>query len=291
MPSPRPALLVLVLASVGCNRARIKEATLDFFADRSAHPTVLAKHAPSPQAYDPWPEGEEGPLKVVEYHSAGRTLRGLFGLPSNEALAVDGKLPLLVYLHGGFALGEQDLADCTPFVKAGFAVWAPAFRGENGNPGDYELLYGELDDARAAVRFVPKLEGVDPSRVVVFGHSSGGMLSALLALSPDLPVRDTGSAGGLYGPDLFDHMDLPFVDSPTERRLRLFAPYTRQLKQPHFACVGDHDGMVRPVVEAAGAIAAKAHVQLATAVVSGDHLRSLAPCMEQFLARVLPKVR
>jgi pimeloyl-ACP methyl ester carboxylesterase len=220
----------------------------------------------------------------------GRTLRGLFLPPTEKGLAVGGKVPVLVYLHGGYALGADDLRDCAPFTRAGFAVWAPALRGENGNPGDYELAFGELDDARAAVKFAHTLDGVDPGRVVVFGHSAGAMLSALLALSPDLSVRDTGGAGGIYGPELFDHMEIPFVDSPTERRLRLFAPWVRQLKQPHFACVGDKD-WPRRIVEGLAPVATQAGVPLATSVVPGDHLGSLAPCMEQYLARVLPKVK
>jgi hypothetical protein len=44
------------------------------------------------------------------------------------------------------------------------------------------------------------------------------MLSAMLSRYPDLPVLDTGSAGGIYGPQVFDGLKRPFVDAPMERR-------------------------------------------------------------------------
>jgi hypothetical protein len=100
------------------------------------------------------------------------------------------------------------------------------------------------------------------------------MLTSLLALSPDLPVRDTGSAGGLYGPSLFDAFERPFVDSPRERQMRLFAPYVRQLKQPHFACVGRDDGRVVPIAEHAADIVKSARVPLDVRFVDGDHFTS-----------------
>jgi acetyl esterase/lipase len=261
----------------------------DFFADRASHPTVLAVHGPSPQSHAPWPEG--GPFEVVEYRSAGRTLRGLLGRPASRDLERDGKRPALVYLHGGFALDASDLRDCRPFLDAGLFVWAPALRGENGNPGDYELAFGELDDARAAIDHARTLPGVDASRIVVFGHSAGGMLSAMLALYPDLPVLDTGSAGGIYGPGLFDGLTRPFVDSPIERRMRLFAPYVERMKQPHFACVGDADLFPHRIAADTSAVAASRRLPFEMRVVTGNHFSSLPACMAAFLSRVRPKVQ
>ncbi|MGZ3450639.1 MAG: alpha/beta hydrolase family protein [Polyangiales bacterium] len=133
-----------------------------------------------------------------------------------------------MYLHGGFALGRGDLDDCDGARKAGFAVFLPSLRGENGNPGDFEYGFGELDDALAAIRFAAALPGIDPKRVVVFGHSMGGMLSALTSLFQDLPAVATGSAGGLFDERLFGATPIPFADSPMERRLRLFAPFAEQ---------------------------------------------------------------
>jgi hypothetical protein len=117
------------------------------------------------------------------------------------------------------------------------------------------------------------------------------MLSALLTLYPELPVVDTGSAGGLYGTGLFDALKRPFVDGPVERRLRLFAPYATQMKHPHFACVGDSDVYPRETSRQVAAVASDKGLPFTRQVVAGDHFRSLGPCLEAYLARVRPKVQ
>jgi dienelactone hydrolase len=203
----------------------------------------------------------------------------------------EGKWPVLVYMHGGFALGEGDVSDCEPFLRAGFGVFAPAFRGENGNPGNFEFAYGELDDARAALMHVREIPEADPKRVVVFGHSAGGMLASLVSLYVEPGVLYTGSAGGLYGPSLFDHYPLPFGPSKMERKVRLFAPYVRHIKQPHWACYGAKDDGTRAVSGAVQRSASGRGLPFSVKEVPGDHFTSLPSCMRSYLDLVLPLVR
>ena len=66
-------------------------------------------------------------------------------------------------------------------MVAGFAVLLPTPRAENGNPGDFEMFFGELDDARAALERARSLRGIDPDRIAIFGHSAGAVLTALLS--------------------------------------------------------------------------------------------------------------
>jgi acetyl esterase/lipase len=246
---------------------------------RRRHATQLLVRGPSPQPHRPLAARWDG-VERCAYVSAGRSLAALFVRPRAST-----RSPALVYLHGGWALDDEHVRDCWPFVEAGFAVFAPSYRGENDNPGVHEMLWGELDDALAALAHVRELPEVDPERVFVFGHSAGGMLAALLAFEPSLDARLTGSIDGIYGPEIFDYQQLPFVDTPRERELRLALPHIEQLEQPHVALVG-RDDLALASTEAAAKRAARAGVPLEAVVVPGDHRRSVAPGITAFLACV-----
>jgi dienelactone hydrolase len=225
----------------------------------------------------------------VRYPSAGRELVGLFANPHTTALARHGRAPALLYLHGGWALADLDMLDCRPFLAAGFAVLAPAYRGENGNPGVHEMLYAELDDALAALAWLRARADVDPERVFVFGYSAGGMLAALLALVPELGARMTGSANGIYDASIFDQQVLPFVDTPLERELRLLLPHIEELVHPHLACVGASDPGVAPARAAADRAGAASPFELV--ITPGDHDSSLAACIAAYLERIIEPAR
>src|SRR5207247_1321869 len=97
--------------------------------------------------------------------------------------------PAVVWAHGGFGgIGADEVAAdgyLDTFAKAGLVVMVPSWRGENDNPGKFELFYGEVDDALAAVEYVSRLPYVDPARVYLVGHSSGGTVTLLAAESTD----------------------------------------------------------------------------------------------------------
>jgi acetyl esterase/lipase len=258
---------------------------------RRNHVTQLLVRGPSPQPHRPLGASSNG-VERLEYVSAGRALAGLFvpaGFGHSPPLAVPPRgptpAPALLYLHGGWALDDEHVRDCQPFVEAGFAVFAPSYRGENGNPGEHEMLWGELDDALAALAHVRARPDVDPERVFVLGHSAGGMLAALMAFEPELDARLTGSIDGIYGPEIFDYQRLPFVDTPRERELRLALPHIESLEQPHVALVG-RDDLALASTQTAAQRAAGAGVPFAAVVVPGDHHGSVGPGITAFLACV-----
>ena len=249
---------------------------------RAAHSTQLRVRGPSPFPHAPLAQTHPGAHRV-SYTSAKRELAALYHPPTGPSRPPPS--PALLYLHGGWALADEDLRLCAPFVRAGFAVLAPSYRGENGNPGPHEMLWGELDDAHAALAALSARPEVDASRVFVFGHSAGGMLAVLMSFAPESSVRLSGSVAGIYGPEMFDYQTLPFVDSARERELRLALPHIEELEQPHIAFVGDRDPAARPSAEA-GARARAAGVPLEVVEVEGDHASSVPLALRTFLACV-----
>jgi dienelactone hydrolase len=243
---------------------------------RRNHRTKLVRRRPSPQPHAPL--GARLPhARRVDYESDGRSLAALWVAPSTA------RAPALLYLHGGWALDDSHVRACDPFVDAGFAVLAPSYRGENGNPGDQEMLWGELDDAHAALAWLRAQPRVDAERVFVLGHSAGGMLAALMAFEPELPAHLTGSVDGIYAADVFDVQPIPFEDTPRERELRLALPFIEELEQPHIACVGGRDPALVHTRDAARR-AKLAGAPLEAVIVPGDHEQSVAPGVAAFLA-------
>lgn len=251
---------------------------LGLLAQRRRHRTELRARGPSLQPHAPLGLSLDHRAARVSYESQGRSLAGLYIAPTLGRA----RAPALLYLHGGWALSDADMRDCWPFVEAGFAVFTPSYRGENGNPGDHEMLWGEHDDALAALAWLRARPEVDGDHVFVFGHSAGGMLAILLAFEPELDACLTGSVDGIYGPDVFDVQHLPFVDTPRERELRLALPHIEALEQPHIAFVGRDDPALEPSFEARRrAHAAGCPFELV--VVPGDHRQSVAPAITEFL--------
>lgn len=125
----------------------------------------------------------------------------------------------------------------------------PTFRGENGNPGDFELCYGEVDDARAAVRWLASQKGIDTQRIYVLGDDNGGVIASLMSLYGDGPERFTASCSGIRRADdyVLARINIPFDrGNAEERALRTLIGHAGQMRKEHVAFYGDRD---RPCVE------------------------------------------
>ncbi|MCX4243522.1 alpha/beta hydrolase family protein [Paraliomyxa miuraensis] len=260
-----------------------------FLERRAAHATRLRIDAPSPGKYEPGlvPEG------VIEVHYPSGSLQLLAWLVVPDERSAPA--PALVYFHGAFALTPKDLAAVRPFVDAGFVVMLPALRGENGNPGRLELLYGEVDDAVAATRWLAARPEVDGERIYAAGHSIGGGLAALLALRPDAPVRATASVVGLYVPQTFKRWSTSKTNAelvrfdpfdPAESTLRTLGPNVRDLVHPHIAYIGDDDPWFHPNADAIAAEAERWGAAVTVERVPGDHMSCLRPALDRYRAWV-----
>lgn len=288
----RPAPAPSSGATPGPNEADA-EPYVPFLERRAAHQTALRVDEPSPGGFEPGlvPEG----VIEVRYPSGDLELLAWLALPAAPGEPASGPRPGLVYFHGAFALAPKDLVAVQPFLEAGFVVLLPALRGENGNPGRLELLYGELDDAVAATQWLAARPEVDAAHVYAAGHSIGGGLAALLALRPDAPVRLTASVNGIYVTETFQRWSVskgnaalvrfdPF--DPAEGSLRTLGPNVRDLAHPHLAYIGDQDTWFHPNAEAVRVEAQRWGVPLTVERVPGDHMTSLGPALERFCERM-----
>lgn len=266
-----------------------EQANYDFWEARREHPTNLVRRGAAPQEFD---RAVPEDVEVVHYRSDAGDLLGWVLKPSDATPGT--RLPTMVYAHGGFALGEGDLDTAQLFANAGMLVFLPTVRGENGNPGHYEMFFGEVDDLLAATRYVAVRPDVDPERIFVFGHSAGGVLSSLLALRADSRVAATGSSGGMYlpvalldfGPEL-----LPFdASDPWESQLRSMLPHVAHLEVPHTAYVGADDDFIMQDINEIRRLGARGGNSFSLEILDGDHHTSLEQAAVDFMTRVAPEL-
>jgi dienelactone hydrolase len=264
------------------------EPSVPYLARRHAHVTQLREHGPSPGTYEETdlPRG----VARVTYPSGTFELNAWFAAPLGASESR--RAPALIYFHGDFAFGPDDFEVVRPFLDAGYVVMTPMLRGENGNPGEFELLWGEVDDARAAIEWLATQPSVDRQRIYAFGHSIGGAIAAMLTLYPELPLRMSASCGGIYVPKTFArwaaseaNAELVRFDpnDPNETQLRVLGPNLPWMRHRHIAYVGDGDPWFLDNAAALERRAWELGKPFEKIVVPGDHMGSLRPALDAFL--------
>ncbi|WP_415325310.1 alpha/beta hydrolase family protein [Chryseobacterium sp. MMS23-Vi53] len=238
----------------------------------------LIKKEKAPQEYQQLVNTED--LLKVEYPSNRMKLQGLIVKKNIDSTK---RKPILVYLHGGFALGEQDLLDCQVFTEQGYIVFAPSYRGENGNDGNFELFQGEVDDAKEAIKWIAKQPFADSTKIYVFGHSIGGGISSMLSLEKNVPIAKSGSSGGLYTPDFYGWEEIiPFDNKdPLEGKMRVLLENIPSMQTKHYAFVGKEDEGLYYLKD--GLDARSYNSKLEIIYIDGDHFTSLEPSMKKFI--------
>jgi len=257
----------------------------DFAALKKAHKTKLRRPDKAPEDYNNFLAPG---AKVIQYKSGDLLLRAWYRLPA--AQEVGKKIPAVVFFHGGFAFSKSDLDASQPFLDAGYAVLIPTLRAENGNPGNFELFYGEADDAVAAVKWLAQQPEIDAATIYTFGHGSGGAISSLLSLYPDIPVRMTGSSCGIFTELLFESLArenlamVPFdIKNEQEVRMRLLAKNVPLMQRPHAAIIGKKDQAMMKQARDVQKIAKTEKAPMTFSVVEGDSESSREPAIQLFL--------
>jgi acetyl esterase/lipase len=194
---------------------------------------------------EPIPSPPSALFRLVKYQSAV----GPLGAWLSVAPADGKKRPAILWLIGGFgsSLSGEPWANATTendqtgsaFRKAGLLMMYPSYRGGSGNPGYKEGFLGEVDDILAAGDFLARQPEVDPERVYLGGHSTGGTLALLAAESGGrfravIAFGPVGDPAG-YGPD-----ELPYdVDDRHESTVRAPLNWLRGIRTPTFVMEGD----------------------------------------------------
>jgi acetyl esterase/lipase len=124
------------------------------------------------------------------------------------------------------------------FRKAGIVMMYPSLRGGNENPGHREGFFGEVDDVIAAGNYLAKQDGIDPDRIYLGGHSTGGTLVLLAAASTDRfrAVFSLGPAADVEG---YGAANLPFdLSDGKEFELRAPKKWLSSIRCPAFVFEG-----------------------------------------------------
>lgn len=213
-----------------------KQITSRFSEERGGFETNLIMRIPAPQEY----EAEVPPagIKEVFYDSGDLKLKAwLLDKPAD-----DDKHPAVVFAHGGFSFGGSDLEYAQDFIDHGYILMMPMLRGENGNPGNFEYFYGEVDDLLAAADYLANVSYVDSTRIFLCGHSVGGTLSILTSMMPSR-YRAMASFGGMPATEyLISNGGYPNPFDSTNRKefeLRSASYYLDSIITPLFLYVGD----------------------------------------------------
>ena len=166
-----------------------------------------------------------------------------------SAFHPDGKKhPAVIWLFGGFSnsIGATAWEPATPdndqsaraFREAGFIMFYPCLRGGCGNPGFKEYFYGEVDDVLAAADFVSRIPFIDPKRIYLGGHSTGGTLALLTAECSDR-FRAVFSFGPVEDVRGYGLKRIPYdLSNPRESELRAPGLWTHSVRSPVFVFEG-----------------------------------------------------
>ncbi len=250
--------------------------------DRNAFETKLIVEGPSPQYHE-----EEAPpegVSEVIYPSGDLELKAWLSDDPGDGQ----RHPAVVYAHGGFAFGLSDWEDAQAFTDAGFVLMTPMVRGENGNLGNYEGFFGEVDDVIAAGDYLKELPYVDPENIFLCGHSVGGTLSMLTSMLPS-SYKAIATFGASPNQRVFfkSSSDIaPFdYNDFSETDIRSPLAYIDCIQKPLYIFVAEGDLAYVQFSRLLADSAKEMSKDCEMIVMEGDHFTSLQPSIEQSIER------
>ncbi|MCB9138941.1 MAG: alpha/beta fold hydrolase [Caldilineaceae bacterium] len=132
---------------------------------------------------------------VASYQSDGLKILGLLTVPNGDPPAAG--RPAIIFNHGYippevYRTTERYVAYQDGFARNGYVTFKPDYRGHGFSEGESRSAYGTPDyaiDVLNATASVKRLDGVDSTRIGMWGHSMGGYLTVrAMLVDPDVKV-------------------------------------------------------------------------------------------------------
>ena len=263
----------------------------------------LFAQAPASITTDPAPDkAAPAAMEAFQLPSHGSMLNALF----YEAAGA-GPHGTVVMLHG-FPGNEKNLDLAQAIRREGWNVLYFDYRGSWGSPGAFSFGHS-MEDVQSALVYLrdpanAKRLRSDPSRIVLFGHSMGGMI-ALYTAAHDPKVL---AVGVISAADMAGHAQLP-PNASAEGKKQMLADISKALAaegmaplagctpdalaaelmaHPEWALANDEaglkstpmlivtsdDGLAEPADKLAAALSADGNDRMLTAHIATDHAYS-----------------
>lgn len=141
--------------------------------------------------------------------------------------------PLLIALHGNQQSASKTLPFWNPAVDAGFILAVPQSRQAMFKDAfiwdDLDVSFQQVKDCLKSLK---KQSDFDPARVILAGHSMGGLIAIQMAMTGELPVRGFIANGPA----------LPFEDAPEELEKALVSTKRNGLRG--YFIMGGNDDLI-----------------------------------------------
>ncbi len=247
-------LFFLLLALAACRRETIPQAAskppasapsptpaVNLLEARNGFVTQLTRHE---NTAFPVPDPPAELFRLAYYETPAGKLAAYVSQPPPDRK----KHPAIIWIVGGFSNSISEVAwepapasndqSAAAFRKAGVLMMYPSLRGGNDNPGFHEGFYGEVDDVLSAAKYLASLDYVDPTRIYLGGHSTGGTLALLIAECPN-SFRAVFSFGPVTNVAAYGAEVLPFdITNKHEVELRSPGLWLPSIQHPVFVFEG-----------------------------------------------------
>ncbi|MBB4568364.1 alpha/beta hydrolase family protein [Rhizobium leucaenae] len=253
----------------------------DYAKERHKFRTDLLNKGPAPDKYEPLVAPSDA--DQIFYRSGLGGELELVAWVSRYERTPKPK-PAVLFLHGGNAIGQGHWLLAKPYVDAGYVVMIPSMRGENGQKGNFSGFYDEVADVLAASNRLRHLPGVDPHRLFLAGHSVGGTLAMLAAMSAKRFRAATPMSGN---PDSFAFFhrypeDIRFnAKNPREFQMRSPICYAHSFKCPLKVMQASEEGTLQARATLLSKRALAAGIKMELVTVQGNHNSALPGEIEQ----------